>query len=117
MATLSSHTLNGTDGTHASGIHVSLYLMQNDRPRPIFSTAMDAGGRLKKVIPEDEIISEADYELVFETGAYWQSRHQPNAPSQIMQQVRLRFSMPDPGGDYHMPIIISPNSYSVWWSS
>ena len=38
------------------------------------------------------------------------------AKLQIMDEIIFRFSMPDREGHYHIPIIINPNSYSVWWS-
>ena len=72
----------------------------------------DEEGRLKSKIDSVKIDSFATYELVFETGPYWIDR----GFKQIMDQVVLRFKIPDPSSDYHMPIIISPNSYSVWWS-
>jgi 5-hydroxyisourate hydrolase len=31
-------------------------------------------------------------------------------------QIALRFAMTDPEGAYHMPIILNPNSYSMWTS-
>ncbi|MBT6099676.1 MAG: hypothetical protein HOH05_15115, partial [Marinovum sp.] len=48
--------------------------------------------------------------------AYWKSRELPRHGAQIMDQIVIRFSMPNPDGKYHIPVIISPNSYSVWWS-
>jgi 5-hydroxyisourate hydrolase len=110
MAILTSHTLNGTDGTHAGGIKVTFSLVGGEK---IFETKMDEGGRLNEKIGSEHIDPTATYELVFETGPYWIER----GYNQIMDQVVLRFKMPDPTTDYHMPVIISPNSYSVWWSS
>ena len=45
-----------------------------------------------------------------------------NAPQerrakQILKEVVIRFAMPDPTGSYHIPLMLAPNSYSVWWSS
>jgi len=34
-----------------------------------------------------------------------------------VQEIALRFVMPDAEGAYHMPIILNPNSYSTWMSS
>ena len=109
MVILTSHILNGTDGTHAGGIKVSFSKLGEVK---IFETKTDEGGRLKSKIDSVKIDSFATYELVFETGPYWIDR----GFKQIMDQVVLRFKIPDPSSDYHMPIIISPNSYSVWWS-
>ena len=110
MATLTSHTLNGTDGSHAGAIKVKLIEVDG---QTIFETEIDDGGRLKQEIEPSKINPSSIYELTFETGQYWLER----GFEQIMDQVVLRFKMPDPDGTYHMPIIINPNSYSTWWSS
>ena len=110
MATLTSHTLNGTDGSHAGAIKVKLIEVDG---QTIFETEIDDGGRLKHEIEPSKINPSSIYELTFETGQYWLER----GFKQIMDQVVLRFRMPDPEGTYHMPIIINPNSYSTWWSS
>ena len=110
MATLTSHTLNGTDGSHAGAIKVKLIEVDG---QTIFKTEIDDGGRLKQEIEPSKINPSSIYELTFETGQYWLER----GFEQIMDQVVLRFKMPDPEGTYHMPIIINPNSYSTWWSS
>jgi|TARA_B110000037_G_scaffold61260_1_gene75066 5-hydroxyisourate hydrolase-like protein (transthyretin family) len=110
MATLTSHTLNGTDGSHAGAIKVKLIEVDG---QTIFETEIDDGGRLKQEIEPSKINPSSIYELTFETGQYWLER----GFQQIMDQVVLRFRMPDPEGTYHMPIIINPNSYSTWWSS
>jgi 5-hydroxyisourate hydrolase len=110
MATLTSHTLNGTDGSHAGAIKVKLIEVDG---QTIFEAKMDDGGRLKQEIEPSKINPSSIYELTFETGQYWLER----GFEQIMDQVVLRFRMPDPEGTYHMPIIINPNSYSTWWSS
>ncbi|MEM7057208.1 MAG: hydroxyisourate hydrolase [Pseudomonadota bacterium] len=113
MATVSSHTLNGTDGTHAGGIDVSL----TGPDGVIFQAKMDDSGRLSQEIPADQIDPDGVYELVFHTGPYWSARQIPRDGPQIMDQVVLRFRMPDPDARYHMPVILSPNGYSCWWSA
>ena len=113
MAVLSSHTLNGTDGTHAGGIPV---VLEGPGGTVLFRTEMDEGGRLKQEIAPGQIDPQADYHLVFSMADYWAARG-PRDRVQVMDQVVLRFRMPDPEGHYHMPVILSPNTYSVWWSS
>ena len=112
MATITSHTLNGTDGTHASGIKVTLTRLGHVNEL-IFETIMDENGRLEQEVAADQIVPNATYELVFNTGSYWKQRHILGAIPQIV----LRFLMPDENAKYHMPVILNPNSYSVWRSS
>lgn len=111
MATLTSHTLNGSDGTHAGGIAVSLRNLASGAV--VLTSEMDAGGRLAEHINPEDIDPGATYELVFDTAGYWASRGTPAT----VRQIALRFSMPDPDGAYHMPVILNPNSYSMWCSA
>lgn len=112
MALITSHTLNGTDGSHAGGIAVSLYLVGN--ATALTSSVTDDGGRLSMEIDTKNIDAAATYELVFSPEDYWNDRRVggPDAISEIV----LRFKMNDPNGQYHMPIILSPFSYSTWKS-
>jgi 5-hydroxyisourate hydrolase len=52
-----------------------------------------------------------------QTGNYFVAQSLPQPTKQIVKEVVIRFSMPDPNGSYHIPLMIAPNSYSVWWSS
>ena len=115
MALVTSHTLNGTDGTHAGGIAVTL--SNRATGEVLFSEEMDAGGRLSQEIAPDRVDADARYELVFATGPYWAGRGIPRDGAQILDEVVIRFAMPDPAARYHIPVILSPNSYSVWWSA
>lgn len=110
MAKLTSHTLNGSDGTHAGGIAVTLRDLGSGTV--LLTAEMDAGGRLATDIAADKIDPSATYELVFETAPYWAAR----GVLATVQEIALRFAMPDPEGAYHMPVILNPNSYSIWMS-
>ena len=109
MTLITSLILNGTDGSHAGGIKVTFTKLGDST---IFETTSDDEGRIKVKINSEEIDSFANYELIFETGYFWIQR----GYKQIMDQVVFRFKIQDPNSDYHIPIIINPNSYSVWWS-
>ena len=47
--------------------------------------------------------------------------HPPGSSSlveqaRIMPEVVFRLRLPDPDARYHVPVIVSPHGYSVWWS-
>ena len=114
MAIISSHTLNGMNGTHAGDFPVRLInITQNSE---IFSSSMDSNGRLEKNIDLSLTDVTDKFELVFDTGSYWNSLGLSSSDNQIICEVILRFSMPNKNAKYHMPIILSPNSYSTWAS-
>ena len=58
---------------------------------------------------------DADYELVFHSADYFESEHN-YAADQNVSTVVMHFKMPNPNKRYHMPVMLSPHSYSVWWS-
>jgi len=110
MAKITSHTLDGFSGNHAAGIEV--ILINTKTGRKVFKSKMDQGGRLSIEIQSEDINPSTIYELVFETGAYWETIGIRARVSEIV----LRFQMENPNGSYHMPIIINPHSYSTWIS-
>ncbi|HBN32305.1 MAG TPA: 5-hydroxyisourate hydrolase [Rhodobacteraceae bacterium] len=112
MATVTSHTLNAADGTHASGIAARLVNMTTQAV--LFETATDAAGRLNQTIDLTGANPTDRYELTLATGPFWTAAGQTHP--QIVDEIVLRFSMPDPQARYHMPLILSPNGYSTWRS-
>lgn len=113
MATVSSHTLNGVDGTHAGGIAVQLINLTTGWI--VFDTKMDSGGRLLQEVAAPD--ADARYELVFQTGTYWHGRVSGTYGVRIIDEIAIRFIMPDPDGRYHIPLILSPHGYSLWCST
>ncbi len=113
MAIVSSHTLNSVDGSHAGGMNV--HLINRDTGAVVFDTTMDDGGRLQQEVVAPE--PDARYEMVFQTGPYWQPRVAQDHGTRIMDEVVVRFTMPDPNGRYHIPLILSPHGYSLWCST
>ena len=57
------------------------------------------------------------YEMVIQSGAYFAANGLAGAGRQIVKEIVIRFAMPDPEGSYHIPLMIAPHSYSVWWSA
>ena len=116
--TLSSHTLNGVDGTHAGGIGLDLFRLAADGAREkIFSGETDEGGRFLTELDLADDSQDKNFELVFTTAAYWASRAVAREQDrQILNEIVIRFAMPDPDKRYHIPVILSPNTYSVWLS-
>ena len=91
MAKVSSHTLSGVDGSHAGGIAVRLINLTTGRT--VFDTKMDDGGRLIQEVAAPD--PEGRYELVFQTGAYWQARV-PRHPTARASWTRLSSVSPCP---------------------
>ena len=110
MATLSSHLLNSVNGTHASGVKVIIYQINSSGNKIIFfESKTDNGGRILKDFDLSIDDCNCDYEMVCKTADYFSEK-------KVVSEIIIKFKMEDPKKKYHLPIIISPNGYSIWWS-
>jgi len=117
MATISSHVLDSVIGTHAAGIRVQCFRRDNsDATVLVFDQAANDQGRIAQTIEMSEDRQGVEYELVFHASEYYANQSIPEDGYQIMQTIVLRLDLPDAQGNYHLPIMLSPHSYSVWWS-
>ncbi len=110
MATLSSHLLNSLNGTHANGVKVIVNQINSSGIKKIFfETKTDSGGRILKDFDLSKEDCDCDYEMICKTADYFSEK-------KIVSEIIIKFKMEDPKKKYHLPIIISPNGYSIWWS-
>ena len=110
MATLSSHLLNSVNGTHASGVKVIINQINSSGEKVIFfESETDNGGRILKDFDLSKDDCNCDYEMVCKTADYFSEK-------KIVSEIIIKFRMEDSKKKYHLPIIISPNGYSIWWS-
>ena len=118
MAVITTHVLNSVLGTHAGLVGIALLRIDRSGGRTIvFERETDTGGRLSETVTVAKEHAGADFELVFQTGRYFATQSLPQPAKQIVKEVVVRFSIPDPDASYHIPVMIAPNSHSVWWSS
>ena len=110
MATLSSHLLNSVNGKHASGVKVIINQINSSGIKKIFfETKTDDGGRILKEFDLSDEDCSCEYEMICKTAEYFTEK-------KIISEITIKFKMEDPKKKYHLPIIISPNGYSIWWS-
>ena len=115
MAKISSHVLDSIIGDHAKGILIACFRIEGDKRTAVFSVIANEEGRIVEAV---EGHSAGDmYELVFKSADYFAS--QPNTPPsrQLMNEIVVRFTIPEQDERVHIPIMLSPHAYSVWWSS
>jgi len=116
MATISSHVLDSVIGTHASGIRVECIRHNpSGQSETVFDIKATSEGRISETIPVD-VTKEAEYELVFHSADYFRDMPLPDDGFLVLKKIVVRLEIPDPDERYHLPIMLSPHSYSVWWS-
>ena len=113
MISLSTHTLNSTTGAHAAGVNVKLFVLIEDKIVELWSRYTDEGGRLSVQFELDLKYKSCDLQLSFFLNTYFVQ----NSTGVQTKSVNLNIKLPDPNGTYHLPIIISPDGASLWWSN
>ena len=57
------------------------------------------------------------FELVFDVGAYFRQLGTATADPPFLDLVPIRFTIAEPDGHYHVPLLVSPWSYSTYRGS
>ena len=115
MATVSSHVLDSVIGDHAKGIRIACFALKGSGREQMFDVIANEEGRIAEGVVF--VSAETKYELVFHTAAYFAA--QPNMPEarQNIDEVVIRFTISEPDGRTHIPLMLSPHAYSIWWSA
>ena len=113
MATVSSHILDSVSGSHAAGIRCQLFLLGEPK-QPLFDVNANDEGRIVETVSIDETNRGAEFELVIHGADYFAGRS--SGDDTIVKTVVIRFTIDDDNRRYHLPVMLSPHSYSTWWS-
>ena len=115
MATVSSHILDSVSGRSARGIRCQLFQLGGETSaRLVFDVVADDEGRISENVEVDDSVRGREFELVFHGRDYFAA--QSLAADSMVKTVVIRFVMDDDAKRYHLPLMLSPHSYSTWWS-
>jgi len=115
MTKLTTHCLDTFSGKPAKGIKVDIYTVSGKKEK-INSTILNNNGRSDKALLEGSNFKEGEYELVFFVGDYF--KNIPNLPKiPFLNEVIIRFGVSNSKEHYHVPLLVSPWSYSTYRGS
>lgn len=117
MARLTTHVLNTADGIPAAGMALSLLRLQGSERITLLQGLTNADGRLQQPLLEGDAFRPGSYELLFEAGAYFASIGKMLPEPRFVEQVVLRFGIADASQHYHVPLLVSPWSWSTYRGS
>jgi 5-hydroxyisourate hydrolase len=117
MARLSTHVLDTANGKPAPGVAVSLYRVTASGRDKVAATTTNADGRTDAPLLAGDTIPTGTYELDFEAGAYFRAIGTALPEPAFVDRVTLRFGIADGSGHYHVPLLVSPWSYSTYRGS
>ena len=117
MARLSTHVLDTSRGTPAAGIEVELHLLDAGDRRLVTTAVTNRDGRTDAPLMTGDRIEPGTYELRFHTGTYFRRIGVVLTDPPFLDIIVIRFGLPDPEGDYHVPLLLSPYGYSTYRGS
>ena len=117
---LSTHVLDTMHGTPAAGMRVSLYTTggAEGQAHRVASLVLNADGRNPDgLLYDSQSLKVGTYRLVFEVAAYFTARGVDLPDPPFLNQVSLDFGVADLTQHYHVPLLVSPWSYSTYRGS
>ena len=118
MPRLSTHVLDTAAGRPASGVALVLSRLSDGRHRTVLlETQTNQDGRTDSPLLDREALPTGLYEIAFLVGDYFprQGGALPDPP--FLDVVPIRFGIADPQGHYHVPLLVSPWSFSTYRGS
>ncbi len=117
MGKLSTHVLDTASGIPAADLRIELWEMRGDGEKLIKTVRTNADGRTDQPLLDASAIEVGTCELLFFVGEYFQVRGVALPDPRFLDIVPVRFGIADAAANYHVPLLVSPWSYSTYRGS
>jgi 5-hydroxyisourate hydrolase len=115
MKRLTTHVLDTANGVPGAGIKVELFAIGSERCL-IKSTLTNTDGRTDEPLLDETAFEQGVWELDFHVAEYFRTRSGTRDQTPFLDRVTLRFGI-GTDGHYHVPLLVSPWSYSTYRGS
>lgn len=109
MSSLSTHVLDTAHGCPAAGVAVKLFAGVT----LLFEGVSDADGRCRDL----PALAIGSYRLEFAVAAYFRAKGVVLPDPPFLDVVTIAFGVAEPDSHYHVPLLVSPFSYSTYRGS
>jgi len=117
MTRLTTHVLDVSAGVPAAGMRVELHDTGVSPPRLLADTQTNADGRCDRPLLEGDAFKVGRYSLTFHVAEYFRARGITLAEPVFLQDVVIQFGVASVAQGYHVPLLVSPWSYSTYRGS
>ena len=114
---LSTHVLDTHSGRPAAGVAIELHELAGERTYHVASAVTNADGRTDRPLIGERPLPIGRYELRFAIGDHYRSRGIDSGNPPFLDIVPLRFSIAEPEGHYHVPLLFTPWGYTTYRGS
>ena len=114
---LSTHVLDTMHGCPAAGMKVALYATDGDSASLLQSLVLNHDGRTDAPLFDNQSLRTGTYRLVFDVAGYFKAKGVALPEPNFLNQVSLDFGVAHADQHYHVPLLVSPWSYSTYRGS
>ena len=114
MGQLTTHVLDTSAGRPAAGNRVELHELVAAEPKLLAATTTGADGRCAAPLLTGSGFRSGRYALTFHVAEYFLARGVKLPVPAFLEDVVVRIGIAEPSEHYHVPLLISPWSYSVY---
>ena len=116
MTKLTTHVLDVYSGKPGKGIKVDLYFIDKSEKKKLKSVVLNNDGRSEQPLIENDEFKTGKYELIFFVGDYFKEITK-NENLKFLDDVVIRFGISNNKEHSHVPLLVSPWSYSTYRGS
>jgi 5-hydroxyisourate hydrolase len=117
MGKLSTHVLDTTLGAPAQGVRIDLFRVDGNGRTLVAQAQTNSDGRCDAPLLQGDTLEKGVYELVFHAGDYFAGKGVPLEEPRFVDQVALRFGVAHADQNYHVPLLVTPWSWSTYRGS
>lgn len=117
MGRLTTHVLDTAHGAPGANMRIDVYRIRAGAREHLKSIITNSDGRSDAPVLEGDEFTGGQYELEFHAGEYFRARGVDLPDPAFLDDVVVRFGIASPGEHYHVPLLVSPFSYSTYRGS
>ncbi len=117
MGKLTTHVLDTMSGFPGAEIKVELFRLNGEQCEKVKTVTTNADGRTDGPILEGAAFKAGKYQLVFHVADYFTQKGVTLDDVPFLDDVVIRFGLNDEQAHYHVPLLVSPYSFSTYRGS
>ncbi|MEI6893140.1 MAG: hydroxyisourate hydrolase [Colwellia sp.] len=117
MAKLSTHVLDTAKGIPAQGIKLEFFRVEGSKQKLLKTLTTNNDGRTDELLLDETNMEVGEYIIVFHVAKYFSNQVcEQNKPT-FLNRIPINFGISDASANYHVPLLVSPWSYSTYRGS
>jgi 5-hydroxyisourate hydrolase len=117
MAKLSTHVLDTANGIPAEGIKLEFFRVEGSNHKRLKTLTTNNDGRTDELLLDDKTMEVGEYVIVFHVAKYFSNQEGEQNKPAFLNRIPINFGISDASANYHVPLLVSPWSYSTYRGS